>query len=169
MSKFSIIPRFWKKHREVVSSGLGFMTGWTQLESTSKIIIINVENSSFGYDLTTGNLVKRGLYHCCVGTLWFSNYAPWRRVLRTMWPFSGHILVFKLCPLEERASHHSFCWGGLETKREIATTNSTNTSTTTFMNQHGIAILTVAAHHFLCNVIMGNTNKLESVVMPMSW
>ena len=31
--------------------------GWTQLESTSKIIIVNVENSSFGYDLIIGNLL----------------------------------------------------------------------------------------------------------------
>ena len=34
--------------------------GWTQLESTLKIIIVGVENSTFGYNLTIGDLVKRG-------------------------------------------------------------------------------------------------------------
>ena len=31
-----------------------------QFESTLKIIMVRIENSSFGYNLTIGNLVKRG-------------------------------------------------------------------------------------------------------------
>ena len=42
--------------------------GWTQLESTVKIIVINVENSAFGYNLTFEMLVKRGVYHRCSRT-----------------------------------------------------------------------------------------------------
>ena len=57
--------------------------GWTQLESTSKIIIINVENSSFGYDGTIGNFVKMGLCHTCGRTPWILKLAPWKRMLRT--------------------------------------------------------------------------------------
>ena len=34
--------------------------GWTQLECTSKIIRIDVENASFGYNLTVGNLNSDG-------------------------------------------------------------------------------------------------------------
>ena len=46
----------------------------TQLEYTSKIIMVDVKNSSFGYDLTIGNLVKRGLFPCCLRTFWFHDY-----------------------------------------------------------------------------------------------
>ena len=35
--------------------------GWTWLESALKIIIMNVEKFSFGYDLTIGHFVKRVL------------------------------------------------------------------------------------------------------------
>ena len=41
-------------------SGMIQNLGWTQVESTSKIIIIDVDNSSFGYDLTISNLVNGG-------------------------------------------------------------------------------------------------------------
>ena len=68
--------------------------GWTEFESTLKIIIIDVENSSFGCNLTFETLVKKGLPPCCVRTLWFLKLVPWRRVLRTT------------CPLEKNASHH---------------------------------------------------------------
>ena len=33
---------------------------WTQLESTSKIMMVDVENSSFGYDLTIGIWISDG-------------------------------------------------------------------------------------------------------------
>ena len=67
--------------------------GKTQLESTWKIIIIDVENSSFGYNLTIWNWVKRGLDHSHRKTL-----------------------ISETCPLEESASHHlppicmGLCW-----------------------------------------------------------
>ena len=58
--------------------------GWTHLKSTSKIIVIDVENSSFVYDLTIESLVKRSLVHSCSRTLRFLKLVHWRRVLRTM-------------------------------------------------------------------------------------
>ena len=58
--------------------------GWTQLETTSKTMRVDVENSSFGYDSTTGDLVKSCLCHCYVRTLRFLKIAPWRKVLRTI-------------------------------------------------------------------------------------
>ena len=57
--------------------------GLAQLESTLKIIMVAVEISLFGYDLTIGNLVRRGLSPTCVRTPSFLKLAPWRRVLRT--------------------------------------------------------------------------------------
>ena len=57
--------------------------GSTQLGSTSKIIRVDAENSSLGYNLTIGILVKRRLYHRCVKTSWFLKLFPWRRMLRT--------------------------------------------------------------------------------------
>ena len=62
--------------------------GWIQLESTLKIIVMNVENSSFGYHLTL-NLDLRGFLPCCLRTFWFSNSVPWRRVLRTILSSDG--------------------------------------------------------------------------------
>ena len=34
--------------------------GWTQLESTLKIMRVNVKNYVFGHDLTIGNMVNKG-------------------------------------------------------------------------------------------------------------
>ena len=48
-----------------------------------KIIVIGIENSSFGYELTTGNVVKGVSFH-----------------------LREDPQIFKLCPLEESASHH---------------------------------------------------------------
>ena len=42
--------------------------GWIPLEYTSKIMLVAIENSSFGYDLTTGDFMKRGLSPTCVKT-----------------------------------------------------------------------------------------------------
>ena len=42
--------------------------GWTQMESTLKIIMVAVEIYLFGYDLTIGDLVKRGLSPTCSRT-----------------------------------------------------------------------------------------------------
>ena len=54
------------------------------MESTLKIIGVDVETSSFGYDLTIENFVKRGL-----------------------WPLLlEDLLISQLSPLEERALHH---------------------------------------------------------------
>ena len=82
--------RFWQKKKKTSRYSPFTLPiqnlGSTQVKSTSKIIIIDVKNSSFGYDLTIGNLVKRGHYHCCSRTPWFLKCAPWRRVLRTIWP-----------------------------------------------------------------------------------
>ena len=34
--------------------------GWIQLESTSEIMLVGIENASFGYDLTKENLISEG-------------------------------------------------------------------------------------------------------------
>lgn len=60
----STISRFFQHRCDIGRSALGII----QLESTSKLIILDVEDSSFGYDLTIGNLVKRGRYQRCVRT-----------------------------------------------------------------------------------------------------
>ena len=60
---------------------------WIQLESTLKNIIMWIEIFSFGYNSTIWNLVKRGLFHTCLRTPWFLRLVPWRRVLRTIWPY----------------------------------------------------------------------------------
>ena len=41
---------------------------WIQVESTLRIMRTGIENYSFGYDLTIGDFVKRGLSPCCVRT-----------------------------------------------------------------------------------------------------
>ena len=73
-----------KSWRILNISGRFESLGWTQLESTLKIIMVWIDNSSFGYDLTIWNLVKRGVYHRCVRTPWFLKLAPWRRMRRTI-------------------------------------------------------------------------------------
>ena len=62
---------------------------WTQLESTSRIIIMRIDNSSFGSNLTIWTFVTRGRHQRCVRTPWFLKLAPWRRVLRTMCVWVG--------------------------------------------------------------------------------
>lgn len=42
---------------------------WAKFESASKIILMNIDHSSFGYDLTTGNWT----WPCCMGTTWSLN------------------------------------------------------------------------------------------------
>ncbi len=59
-SMFSRISRFCKNRREVVSSMLGFRT-WGGLESTLKIIMVDVENSSFEYNLAILIWISEGL------------------------------------------------------------------------------------------------------------
>ena len=61
--------------------------GWTQLEFTSEIILIDVENSSFGYDSIFEKNDFRGVWPTCWRTFCFLNYVPWRRVLRTTCPW----------------------------------------------------------------------------------
>ena len=51
---------------------------WTQMESTSKIMMVNVENYASEWE-------KRGLRQRCSRTFWFHNCHPQRRVLRTTW------------------------------------------------------------------------------------
>ena len=41
---------------------------WTQLESALTIMTFDVDNSSFGDNLTIEALVKRGIYQRCVRT-----------------------------------------------------------------------------------------------------
>ena len=80
LKNLKILTKSW---RILYISGRIQNMGRVQLESTSKIITIGIENSSFGYDLIIWNFVKRGLYHRCVRTSWFLKLVPWRRVLRT--------------------------------------------------------------------------------------
>ena len=57
--------------------------GWTQLESTLKIMRVAVENSSFGYNLTF--------------EIWISEVLAYLR---------EDASISETCPLEESASHH---------------------------------------------------------------
>ena len=50
--------------------------GWTHVESTSKIIIIDVENSSFGYNLIVEIWISEGLGLLAWGCLGFWNLSP---------------------------------------------------------------------------------------------
>ena len=62
--------------------------GWTQLEYTSKNIMIRIENAPFGYDLIFEMWISEGSGLLTGGLSYFSNYAPWRKVLRTT---SNHV------------------------------------------------------------------------------
>ena len=59
---------------------------WTQLESTLKIMMVNVQNSSFEYNLTTGDLVKRGICQRCLRTVCFHNDHPRGECFAPRWP-----------------------------------------------------------------------------------
>ena len=59
-----VLKNFTTSYRIATIRGVIQKMGWTQFEPTSKCIMVAVENSSIGYDLTIGNLVKRGLYDC---------------------------------------------------------------------------------------------------------
>ena len=73
--------------------------GWIQLEYTAKIIMVTVENCSFGYSLTIGTLVKRGIYHRCWNAFIFLRL-PGESC--TQW--NGHRIIFmeKLPPQPPR-------------------------------------------------------------------
>ena len=55
-----ILSEMWLWLRPRYDSGPGVDT----VECTSKIIRVDVEMSSFEYDLVMWNFVKRGRYHC---------------------------------------------------------------------------------------------------------
>ena len=69
--------------------------GWTQLESMMKIMLVGIEDASFGYDLTIENVISEGPPPDTGGSLEKLNLPPWRRVLRTT--------LFLLGKLEDQA------------------------------------------------------------------
>ena len=57
---------------------------WTDVESTPKIIRVDVANWPCGYNLTMGMLVTSGIFCTCVKTHWCLKPVHWGRVCCTM-------------------------------------------------------------------------------------
>ena len=75
---------------------------WTQLESTFKNIRFGIENASFGYELPTGNLMKRRTIATggpsdsetmSPGGDCFAPLVPWKRMLRTIISCIKHLFI----------------------------------------------------------------------------
>ena len=93
------------------------------MESRLKIMIMNVENSSCGFDLTTG-VDTVGIYaenhdnECPEFFIWirFDNRKLGRKGSLPL--LLQDSLILKLCHLEESASHNSGSRGSLERRQE---------------------------------------------------